>query len=86
MSFPEPGLVSMTVHPLSTLVLFDSPPGSGGPALPVGRSDLSSLVFTLTSPWTTFTQQARPCLVLKKFCKIFQIFRHIESLDVCIEY
>jgi len=22
----------------------------------------------------------------KKFCKIFQIFRHIESLDVCMEY
>ena len=22
----------------------------------------------------------------KKFCKIFQIFRHIESLDACIEY
>ena len=28
----------------------------------------------------------RPCLVPKKFCKIFQIFRHIESLDVCMEY
>jgi len=22
----------------------------------------------------------------KKFCKIFQILRHIESLDVCIKY
>jgi len=25
-------------------------------------------------------------LVPKKFCKIFQIPRHIESLDACIEY
>ena len=28
----------------------------------------------------------RPCLVPQKFCKIFQIPRHIESLDVCMEY
>jgi hypothetical protein len=28
----------------------------------------------------------RPCLVLKKFCKIVQILRHIESLDACMEY
>ena len=28
----------------------------------------------------------RPCLVPKKFCKIFQIPRHIESLDVCMKY
>ena len=28
----------------------------------------------------------RPCLVPKKFCKIFQILRHIESLDVCMKY
>ena len=27
-----------------------------------------------------------PCLVPNKFCKIFQIFRHIESLDVCMKY
>ena len=27
-----------------------------------------------------------PCLVPKKFCKIFQISRHIESLHVCLEY
>ena len=27
-----------------------------------------------------------PCLVSKKFCKIFQIHHHIESLDVCMEY
>jgi len=26
------------------------------------------------------------CLVLQKFCKIFQIPRHIKSLDVCMEY
>ena len=25
-------------------------------------------------------------LVLKKFYKIFQIFRHIESLEVCMKY
>jgi len=28
----------------------------------------------------------RPCLVPQKFCKIFQILRHIESLDVYMEY
>jgi hypothetical protein len=28
----------------------------------------------------------RPCLVPRKFCKIFQILRHIESLDTCMEY
>ena len=28
----------------------------------------------------------RPCLFPRKFCKIFHIFRHIESLDAYIEY
>ena len=28
----------------------------------------------------------RPCLVPKKICKIFQIPRHIESLDACMKY
>ena len=28
----------------------------------------------------------QPCLVPKKFCKNFEILRHIESLDACIEY
>ena len=28
----------------------------------------------------------RSCLVSKKICKKIQILRHIESLDVCIEY
>jgi len=28
----------------------------------------------------------KSCLVPKKFCKIFQIHRHIESLDVCMKY
>ena len=28
----------------------------------------------------------RPCLVPNKFCKIFQIPRHIEYLDACMEY
>ena len=28
----------------------------------------------------------RPCLVCKKFCKIFQIPHHIESLDTCMKY
>jgi hypothetical protein len=30
--------------------------------------------------------QIRPCLVPKKFCKIFQILRHIEFLDTCIKH
>jgi len=29
---------------------------------------------------------SRPCLIPKKFCKIFQIPHHIESLDVYMEY
>ena len=36
--------------------------------------------------WSLGEMQHRPCLVLKKICKIFQIFRHIESLDVCMKY
>jgi len=28
----------------------------------------------------------RPCLVPRKFCKIFHIPRHIESLDAYMEY
>jgi len=28
----------------------------------------------------------RTCLVRRKFCKIFQISRHIESLDACMKY
>jgi hypothetical protein len=28
----------------------------------------------------------RPCLLPKKFYKIFQIPRHIESLEACMEY
>jgi len=27
-----------------------------------------------------------PCLVPRKFCKIFQILRHIKSLDAYIKY
>jgi len=30
--------------------------------------------------------EAGPCLVPSKFCKIFYILRHIESLDACMEY
>jgi hypothetical protein len=30
--------------------------------------------------------QTRLCLVAKKFCKIFQISRHIKSLDTCMKH
>ena len=30
--------------------------------------------------------RSRRCLVQKKFCKIFQILHHIESLDVYMKY
>ena len=36
-------------------------------------------------PWTR-GDLTWPCLVLKKNYKIFQILRHIKSLDVCMEY
>jgi hypothetical protein len=29
---------------------------------------------------------AKPCLVFKNFCKIFQIFHHIKSLYTCMKY
>jgi len=31
-------------------------------------------------------RELNKALVPEKFCKIFQILRHIESLDVCMEY
>jgi len=31
-------------------------------------------------------RQERPCLVPPKNLKFFKISRHIESLDVCMEY
>ena len=37
---------------------------------------------TTGAPETSF----RPCLVPRKFCKIFHIPRHIESLDACMKY
>ena len=33
-----------------------------------------------------FARLLRPSLVPKKFCKIFQILRHIKSLDTCMKY
>jgi len=39
-----------------------------------------------TVPKTFQISELRPYLVPEKFCKIFQIPHHIESLDVCIEY
>ena len=33
-----------------------------------------------------YLTKVRPCLVPRKFCKIFHIPRHIESLDTCMEY
>jgi len=41
------------------------------------------------TPWTqalTSCGTPRPCLVPRKICKIFQILRHIESLEVCMKY
>jgi len=36
-----------------------------------------------SSLWIPFL---RPCLLPKKICKIFQIPRHIKSLDACMKY
>jgi len=36
--------------------------------------------------WPLCSCLLSPCLVFKKFYKIFQISRHIESLDACMEY
>ena len=41
-------------------------------------SEFASIWYCSHSP--------RSCLVPQKFCKIFHILRHIESLDVCMEY
>ena len=32
------------------------------------------------------TSKSRPCLVSKKIYKIFEILRHIKSLDACMDY
>jgi hypothetical protein len=49
--------------------------------VPTGRH--YHIIFCGTISWTifavTFWSSLWPCLVLRKFCKIFQIFRHIES-------
>ena len=50
------------------------------------RQYLSNKNESATVAKSEFFSQLRPCLVSKKFCKIFQIPRHIESLDACIEY
>jgi len=50
------------------------------PLLPCPRFFSHSLIMG----WPC--QLLGPCLVPKKFYKIFYILRHIESLDACIEY
>ena len=54
----------------------------------VGRDSVyAGVVMSSWSLASTYVSNLlRPCLVPEKFCKIFQIFRHIESLDTCIEY
>ena len=46
--------------------------------------------LSANSCWTCYATaiscRFRPCLVPQKFCKIFQISRHIEFLNVCMEY
>jgi len=44
------------------------------------------IVVTLAATSNLDYGSSRPCLVPQKFYKIFQIPRHIESLDVCMEY
>ena len=39
-----------------------------------------------SSVWPYISLAARPCLLPRKFCKIFHIPRHIESLDSYMEY
>jgi len=53
---------------------------------PRAPAALLVLVLTTMSGCCMGRGQFRPCLVPKKFCKIFQILRHIESLDACMEY
>jgi len=43
----------------------------------------SLLITTLPGPGSLFLLAL---FSSKKFCKIFQIPRHIESLDICMEY
>jgi len=42
--------------------------------------------FGKGGPYTIFVVYIRPCLFPPKIQKLFKIPRHIESLDVCIEY
>jgi hypothetical protein len=44
-------------------------------------------LFSNASSFSIFQlRNVRPCLVSQKFCKIFQIPRHIESLNTCMKY
>ena len=50
---------------------------------PVARSPSCPFVYLCSTGPPVFS---RPCLVPNKFCKLFQIFHHIEFLDACMEY
>ena len=62
---------------------------SAGPGGPTAKQQSAPSPWPIT--WSHITRtspsiQTRPCLVTQKFCKNFQILRHIESLDVCMKY
>ena len=55
------------------------------------NSFISEVELCQTNPKVSMVLQflgihVGPSLVPEKFCKIFQIPHHIESLDVCMEY
>jgi hypothetical protein len=81
--------------------LFQRPSTKGMPGrwrLPsTSRSTTASSALAATaSSWRlaihhaawcpNFLIQVGPCLVSRKFCKIFQILRYIEILDICMKH
>ena len=83
----DAGLVLLSqelVAALLTCALFCLFPTAGRAqaCLPTINFDglFTYVVFAFCVVWL------RPCLVPKKFCRVFQIPRHIESLDTCMEY
>jgi len=54
--------------------------------LPIDNHRMSCQTKTHRLLNKTTVDRFKALFIPKKFCKFFQIFRHIESLDVCMKY
>jgi len=88
-----PAIRSTKLDPSTPLLTYYTVHLLGRPCWfhPAGLLRATSFLGTPERPRTEWNTRSTvvyigPCLVSRKFCKIFQISRHIESLDTCIEY